>query len=831
MTESGCLILQAEPGAGKTSLVPLALLDIVPKEQSILLLQPRRLAAKSAAHRMASLLNQKVGETIGYRIRGETKVSPSTRILVMTEAILVRLLQADADLPGTGLVIFDEFHERSLDADLGLALCLESRDVLREDLRLLVMSATLDTGRLQSMLRGSKIIESEGRSFPVSINYFPPAKHTDWSTQIVPALKQFLASEHNRQNATDVLIFLPGVAEIRRIKKQLEDIDWDGQKFQPMELYGDLDWKLQQRVLNADPGSRRIVLSTNIAETSITIENIGCVIDSGLERQSSFDPNVGFNRLQTRKISQASAIQRSGRAGRLQAGVCYRLWSPSENLRSHSLPEILRADLAGFSLELVKWGITDCSELRLLDQPNVGSFQQAIKLLQSLNAINDSLKLTDVGKILLGLGIHPRIGRMLISAQQLGVSDLACLLAAMLEEPDILRSVNPVDSGGQGRILRDSNFLSRLDYLLDVRKTEKVPVKVNRILEQANRLKKRLEPNVKNKIQLSLSESRSWTAILLAHAFFDRIAQPRGNGYRLANGSGAQTYEQEWDKSQWLVVVELGGQVAPPRIFQALAIECSELEEHFNHLIKEAHVIRWDEATQAVKATIESQLGALILRQRTWKGPPKEAVKTELIKAVTYDKFLKLPWSKGLTQWRGRITMIRQLPEYEKVFPDIDSQVLHSNRAEWLGPFLDGLSRLDQITPELLENALKTLVSWEDSQLLERLMPTKIRLASGSTIALDYTARDKPLLSVKLQEMFGENEGPRVAGGKISVLVQLLSPAQRPLHLTEDLASFWATSYNEVKKEGRGRYPKHPWPDDPLTAKPTRFTKRHINSD
>jgi len=821
------LILQAEPGAGKTTIVPLALLDLIPQSQKILLLEPRRLAVRNAAARMAQLLNEDLGQTIGYRIRNETKVSHNSRIEVITEGILTRMLQSDPELPDIGLIIFDEFHERSLDADLGLAFSFEVQQTLREDLKLLVMSATLDTNRIAKLLNDAPTIECEGRCFPVEIQYLPPKQNFNWLNTLVVAVKHAMLLP-KLNNAQDILVFLPGVNEINKAKNIIaENFKKEKSDIELYVLYGDLPFAKQREVLLANNKKRKIIFSTNIAETSITIEGVSCIIDTGLMRQSAFDPNVGFDRLHTKKISMASAIQRSGRAGRLGPGHCYRLWLESDVLRTENLPEILRADLAPFVLNLAQWGTSQVTDLKLLDQPNKGTFNQAQSLLKSLKALNKNDKITAHGKILLSLGIHPRIAHMLVESEKYNAIELACVLAAMLEEKDLFH----------GEQRNNPDFIARVEYLL----ANKHPGHFEKqLFKQSNALIIKLKQQgifstgKKIKTEDALTKLIHLIPILLAMVFPDRIAQRRGNGYRLTNGSGAvangYNYEHNFKiDHDFIVIVRLGGQDKIPKIFQAVGISLNDLEECFSELIVESEDIFWDDKNQTVKGEKNIKLGELILKSQPINNLEPALILDGLLNGILKTGIDALPWSKELRQWQARIQMLRQLETFQKKFPDTSNDALALSINEWLAPYLMGLKKLTQITPAIMKQALHNMLDWPQQNKLDELMPLTLKVASGSNIKLDYQQGDKPVLAVKLQEMFGEQQTPRIANGQFPVLLHLLSPAKRPLQITEDLASFWMNGYEKVKKQMRGKYPKHPWPDTPADAQATRFTKNRIS--
>jgi ATP-dependent helicase HrpB len=796
------LVLQAEPGAGKTTLVPLALLNCIANDKKILVLEPRRLAAKNAAQRMASLLKEPVGQTVGYRIRDESKTSAITKIEVITEGILIRMLQSDPELLNIGLVIFDEFHERSLDSDLGLALSLEVQQNLRDDLKLLIMSATLDRASISSLLGNAPIIQVEGRSYPISTQYIAPSKNKDWFQCInIALLKAIETCNH------DILVFLPGVAEINKATRNIESNFVDNLHIIVIPLYGDLPFSQQQQALEPIPNKRKIILTTNIAETSVTIEGVDCVIDSGFLRQSVFDPNVGFDRLITKRVSIASATQRSGRAGRLGPGTCFRLWQESEFLRAETVPEILRADLAPFVLELAQWGVSHFDDISLLDKPNDGAYEQAKSLLVSLSALDANYKITQHGKNILALGIHPRIAHMLIKSVELNCINLACLISAMLGEKDIL----------QGEARYNPDFQQRVQVVFSSDRNNK---KYQAIFLQAKRLKNKLNALNLNPLAKGLSNNTrrepdygpeiNLAPVLLALVFPDRIAKKRGEGYQLANGSGVQVEPGFSLDSEFLVVIKQGGSARTTKIYQAIEISQTELEAYFSENMLDTHDIDWDNRTGSVRGQVNTKLGQLIFRSKPLGNIPTDKLLLGLIQGIEIKGIKCLPWTEELKQWQARVMLLKQTEEYNTLFPDVSDNNLGGTLSTWIGPYLNGLSRFSQIDTSVLSQSLKNCLDWKLQTMLDELAPTAIVVASGSKIKIDYLQGDKPVLAVKLQEMFGEKKSPRIANGLISIVTHLLSPAKRPLQITEDLAAFWANGYQEVKKEMKGRYPKLP---------------------
>lgn len=819
LRHSSNLIIQAEPGAGKTTVVPLALLESIPDKEKILILEPRRLAATNAAYRMADLCKQKVGHSVGYRIRNQHKVSPDTQIEVITEGILTRMIQTDPELRGIAMIIFDEFHERSIHADLGLALSLEIQQTLREDLRLIVMSATLNLGALSQVMNQPPIIRSHGRNFPVDIEYLAVKTKFEWLSVLPAAVNQLLALEiasDEQEKNKDILVFLPGISEIQKALSLLENSNLAANNVVIMTLYGTMPIAEQQKVLTPQASKIKIILATNIAETSLTIEGIGFVIDSGLQRQSYFDPNVGFNRLKTSRVSLASAQQRAGRAGRLSAGKCIRLWSESEVLREHSLAEIQRSDLANLVLELAKWGTTRVDSTLLIEMPNPGALNQARSLLCSLKAIDRDFKITQYGAEILNFGVHPRLGHMLIQSVKLNLWRLACLIAAMLEEKDVFF----------GERKNDPDFVKRIEFVL-----ENSSKAISRIKQQAKRLESKLSKFACQNLTGNDSDLKSLVhraGVLLAFAFPERIATVRGLGYLLANGSGARIKERVFNSQDFIVVVELGGETKATTVFQAAPLNKEDFQELYSDLIQDVESVEWDPKQQRVVAEKCRQYLQLKFARQPLSSPSQELVQQALVAGIRQQGIESLPWSKENEQWISRVYMLAKIQMFEQTFPLLSKTYLEQNLHQWLQPFLTDCKSLKDISSLTLTQALTNILDWSQQQQLDSLMPRGFRAPSGSVISIDYCQGEKPVLAVKLQEMFGEKQTPKIANGKISLLVHLLSPARRPIQITEDLAGFWQSSYQDVKKDMKGRYPKHPWPDDPLKAKATRLTKNAL---
>ena len=805
------VVLSAPPGSGKTTLVPLELLDEPWLDGlKILVLEPRRLAARASALRMAQLLGEKVGQRVGYRVRFDNCISKQTRIEVVTEGILTRRLQQDPELEGVGLVIFDEFHERSLHADLALALCSDVQMGLRDDLRLLVMSATLDTGRISTLLGDAPVITGQGRTYPVDINYLDKRAEGPIATVTVNAVLRALAN-----GTGDILVFLPGTGEIRQAEKLLHDhVDKD---IVICALYGDLSKEAQDRAILPDPGGkRRVVLATSIAETSLTIEGITAVVDSGWSRLPRFDPNSGLTRLQTQRVSLASADQRAGRAGRLGPGVGYRLWTVSEHslLNAHTPPEILGADLAQLALELANWGVADPGELRWLDPPPKGAYAQAKALLLDLEAVDGNGRLTEAGKRMVEMAMHPRLAHMVNHARRCGQLPLAADLAALLSERDMLKR-------GRDTLPLPVDVDDRLHLLRTWREGGRKPLPGSDQgacyrIEQASR-QWRHKPVGKATDGLSPCS----TGELLGLSFPDRIAKCRsggGNAYLLAGGRGARL--PEGDRlcgTPFLVMAQLDAGRSEGRVFLAAEISLDEIRSsHARGIVHEARV-EWDRASAAVVAREEERLGAIVLSSSDLKTIDSEKQQQAMLEGIRQMGLSVLPWGRDSEEWLKRLRFLRQW-QPDQGWPDVSDQGLMATCEQWLGPYLNGMSRRGHLKRLDMKAVLESLLDWEHRQLMDKLAPTHIQVPSGSRKRIDYIEDGTPVLAVKLQEMFGLEDTPAICGGKVALQLHLLSPAQRPIQVTQDLRGFWERTYQEVKKELKGRYPKHYWPDDPWSA-------------
>ncbi len=795
-------VLEAPPGAGKTTRVPLALLN-EPwlAGQKIVMLEPRRLAARAAAERLASELGEKVGETVGYRIRLDSKVGPNTRIEVVTEGILTRRLQHDPALEGVGLLIFDEFHERSLDADLALALSLNGRELFRDEqpLKLLLMSATLEGERLSSVLDNAPVVRSEGRMYPVALRWGRPFVPGEF---IEPRVVQTVLDAINDESGS-LLVFLPGQAEIRRVNQQLAEALGSRSDILLCPLHGELDLAAQRAAIEpAASGVRKVVLATNIAETSLTIDGVRVVIDAGLARVPRFDPGSGMTRLDTQRISRASATQRAGRAGRLEPGVCYRLWSEDQHaqLAAYGSAEILQADLAGLALQLARWGVTP-HELVWLDVPPAASYAQAQQLLERLGALSNG-KLTPHGEAMAELPAHPRIAHLLLRGQALGLADMACDVAALLGERDILRGAGAdvhsrlallsgesrAARGGQGGVQRAKQLARQYRGMLRGKATQPVA-----------------DP-----------DHPRWLGALLALAYPDRVAQQRKSGgaeYRLANGRAALFGEVDGlMKQPWLVIADLGSRQGQreERIYLAAEFDPVLLDGVLSEQVSVVDQLDWDEREGVLRAERQRKVGELVLSREPLTGLD-EAARTQALVSLVRRKGLELlPWTPELRQWQARVALLRQLDiesQGQSEWPDVSDAALLATLEEWLAPYLGRVTRLSHFANLDLSSIVRNVLKWPLPQRLDELAPHHITVPSGSSVRLDYSEHP-PILAVRLQELFGLSDTPRIAGGRQTVKLHLLSPARRPVQVTQDLANFWRSTYAEVKKDLKGRYPK-----------------------
>jgi len=813
-------VLTAPTGSGKTTRVPLALLE-TPwlGDGSILMLEPRRPAARLAAAHMARLLGEPVGERVGHQVRFERCIGPRTRIEVLTEAILTRRIQSDPELRGCGLLIFDEFHERSLNADLGLALALETA-ALRPDLRILVMSATLDTAAVASLLGDAPVITGQGRSYPVAVRHVEQTP-TDPVALVPDAVCGALAS-----HAGDVLAFLPGVAEIARVAARLEGVT----DAEVLPLHGSLALTEQDRALRPDGRRRRVVLATDIAETSLTIEGIGVVIDSGLTRKPRFEPGKGLTRLVTESVARASAEQRAGRAGRLGPGHCIRLWSETDHRQrpAHRPAEILQADLAPLALELALWGVGDPAELAWLDPPPTAAWHQAVDLLRALGAIDGAGVITGTGRRMAGLPLHPRLAHLLTSAAPAAIGTAADLAALLSERDPALRqrdcpgSVDlgerllalaahrdrrPTPGFERGRLASIARASAQLRRLVTDRQAGIEPAGAEQALGQDRAGAGHDEPSPGG---------------LLALAYPDRIAQRRGRihegRYLLADGSGAMLPRGDALVVQpYLVIADLAAGSGDQRIRAALPIDEAELRQRLGERIERRMTQHWDETLGAVVARDETRLGALLLDSQPVPIRDAEAAQRLLLAAVARDLGGALHWTDCARQLQARAELARRL-EPSAGWPDLSDDWLRAHATNWLGPWLVGKTRLAHARALDLVQVLTQALGWERAARLDSLAPAKITTPAGTRRRIEYTAGAEPVLAAPLQELFGAAATPSIFEGRLPVLLHLLSPAGRPLQVTRDLAAFWRGAYAEVRKEMRGRYPKHHWPEDPSSA-------------
>lgn len=810
-------VVQAPPGAGKSTRIPLAL-RAAPwrKDRKILMLEPRRLAARSVAYWMARLLGEDVGRTVGYRMRLENRVSAATRIEVVTEGVLTRMLQSDPALEDTACVIFDEFHERSLHADLGLALCLDAQSQLREDLRLVVMSATLDAEPIAAWLGGAPIVTAQGRSFPVETRHLARRAEVRVEAEVAEVIRRAL-----REGEGDVLVFLPGAGEIRRVQQLLEERP--GVDAEVLPLYGDLPPAEQERAIApGGPGRRKVVLATSIAETSLTIEGVRIVVDSGLARRARFDPRSGMARLVTTRVSRAAADQRRGRAGRVAPGVCYRLWSEEagRSLDAYTPPEILEADLCPLALELARWGVRDPSQLRWLSTPPPAAYAQAGELLQSLGALDAAGLITAHGRAMSELGTHPRLAHMLLRARDHGAMALACELAALLGERDLLRW--PMHA-------REVDMRMRVEALRGIREHLPAAAEVDRGVRERAR---RLAEGWRGQLGLGRGSGESasidtHTGILLALAYPDRIARRRGGQagrFQLSNGRGAAFPETDLlARAEFLAIADLDAGEREARVFLAAPLELAQVQSVFAGQIATIDSVAWDRRAEAVVARREQRLGGLVIAESALDSADPRRAGDAMLEGVRALGIGALPWTDAERAWQARVMFMRR--HEPEAWPDVCDERLFATLEDWLAPFLAGMTRREHLARLDLRAALHALLAWQQQRDLDEQAPTHIVVPSGSRIALDYRAGEAPVLAARLQEMFGLRETPRLARGRAAVVIHLLSPAGRPVQVTRDLASFWATGYQEVRKELKGRYPKHYWPEDPLTAIATRRVK------
>ena len=800
LAANNAAVLVAPPGAGKTTRVPLALLDAPWLDgRKIIMLEPRRIAARASAERMARTLGERAGETVGYRVRFGSKISRATRIEVVTEGIFSRQILDDPELSGVAAVLFDEFHERSLDADLGLALARDAQTGLREDLRILVMSATLDGARVGKLLGDAPVVASEGRAFPVETRYLGRKADAPIERQMADAIATAL-----RADPGSVLAFLPGAAEIRRTQNFLSERVHDA-SVEIVPLFGALDAAVQDRAIAPAPkGSRKVVLATSIAETSLTIEGVRIVVDSGLARVPRYEPDIGLTRLETVRASRAAVDQRRGRAGRTEPGVCYRLWDEPQtaSLAAYTQPEILSADLSSLVLDLAQWGVRDPATLAFLDPPPAPALKEANSLLHELGALDSDGRITTEGRSLRALALPPRLARMIVDSHRLGAGEEAAEIAAVLTER------------GLGRDSVD------LDHRLDQFRRDRSPR-----ASSARSLAQRWARQVASTEGAAGEDATPSTGIMLALAFPDRVARNRGNGsFVLANGRGAAVEQtSSLARAPYIAVAELTGTAAQGRILLAAPIAQDEIEARFADQIENAEEISFDRNAMALRGRRRRTLHAITLSEAPVALSPSAETARVFAAGLVAAGLDKLPWSKALKQWRDRVMFLRKAEGDS--WPDLSDVALAADCEGWLVPALYDKISLKELSPGDLSDALMARLPWELRARLEREAPTHFEAPTGTMLAIDYEAEQGPTIAVRLQELFGLSTHPSVAKGKVPLVLELLSPAQRPVQVTRDLPGFWRGSYAAVRSDLRGRYPRHPWPEDPANALPTRRVK------
>jgi ATP-dependent helicase HrpB len=800
LARNNAAVLVAPPGAGKTTRVPLALLDAPwVGTKKIIVLEPRRIAARASAERMAQTLGERVGDTVGYRVRFGSKVSRATRIEVVTEGIFSRQILDDPELTGVAAVLFDEFHERSLDADLGLALARDAQTGLREDLRILVMSATLDGARVAKLLGDAPVIASEGRAYPVETRYLGRKPDLQLERQMAYAIAMAL-----RADPGSVLAFLPGAAEIRRTQNFLSERVQDA-SIEIVPLFGALDAGVQDRAIAPAPkGQRKVVLATSIAETSLTIEGVRIVVDSGVARVPRYEPDIGLTRLETVRASRAAVDQRRGRAGRTEPGVCYRLWDEPQtaSLAAYTQPEILSADLSSLVLDLAQWGVSDPATLAFLDSPPTPALNEARTLLRELGALDSDGRITAEGKSLRALALPPRLARMIVDSHRLGAGPEAAYIAAVLTERGL---------GGDSVDLD-----ARLDQFRRDRSQRAV---------SARSLAQRWASQVAASEGAPSSDDTPTTGVMLAFAFPDRVARNRGNGsFVLANGRGAAVDQASaLARAPYIAVAELTGTAASGRILLAAPITQGDIELRFADQIESADEIAFDRSAMALRARRKRTLHAITLSEAPLTLSPSAETARVLADGLIAVGIDRLPWSKPLKQWRDRVMFLRKAEG--EPWPDLSDDALTAQRESWLVPALFDKISLKEFSSGDLSDALMALLPWDLRARLEREAPTHFEAPTGTMLAIDYEAEQGPTIAVRLQELFGLNTHPSIAKGAVPLVLELLSPAHRPVQVTRDLPGFWRGSYAAVRSDLRGRYPRHPWPEDPASALPTRRVK------
>ncbi len=803
LAEKNSLVVNAPPGAGKSTLLPLALLDAPWLEgKKILMLEPRRLAARTIAERMSFFLGEPVGQTVGYRIRFDNKTSSKTKIEVLTEGILTRMIQSDNELEDIGLVIFDEFHERSIHADVALALCREAQQVLRPDLRIMIMSATLNMPQLTSLLNAPAVV-SKGRQYPVDVHYAG-----DIDESLMPELCSKTIISATKKHDGDILVFLPGQREIRRTAEILSNAL---RGFQIHQLYGALPQRQQMAAIMPDrEGRRKIVLATSIAETSLTIEGVKVVVDSGFGRTSKFDPNSGLSRLETVRVSRDSADQRAGRAGRLSSGHCYRMWSAvtHQRLTDHVVPEIMKADLASLVLDMAQWGIVDIQQMTWLTPPPRGPLMQASDLLKQLEALANG-RITEQGKRMLKLPCHPRIAHMLLLADDQGQLGLATDIAALLEERDPLGREAGIDLN------------TRIEALRVHRREQREGHKLGRIEKIASQYRKLFDTH-ENNDHIDPYE----TGVLLTHAYPERIAFARpGNNaqFQLSNGRYAMAgHQEDLAAEPWLAICHIDARDGMGKIHMASPLNPRDLAK----IVKEKEVITWDTEDGGLLAKLNLCIGNIILKSTPLPDPDPKHLLAAIIEAIKKEGEQLLDFNQEVQQWQNRVISLRKWNPTHS-WPEVSTASLLTTSAEWLSPYLTDVKRPEDLKKIKLKDVLQHSLNFEQQQQLDLLAPSKIEVPSGSKIKLMYRDNgEPPVLAVRIQEVFGLKETPKINQGGISVILHLLSPGYKPEQITLDLESFWANTYFKVRKELKRRYPKHVWPDDPTQEPATRFARR-----
>src|SRR5258708_3984833 len=793
-------VLVAPPGAGKTTRVPLALVDAAwIGNKKIIMLEPRRIAARASAERMARTLGERIGETVGYRVRFGSKVSRATRIEVVTEGIFSRQILDDPELNGVAAVLFDEFHERSLDADVGVALARDAQPGLREDRRILVMSATIEGAGVARLLGDARVIASEGRAFAVETRYLGRKADAPLERQMADAIAMAL-----RADAGSVLAFLPGAAEIRRTQNFLGERVHDA-SIEIVPLFGALDAAVQDRAIAPAPkGRRKVVLATAIAETGLTIEGVGMVVDPGRARVPRYEPDIGLTRLETVRASRAAVDQRRGRAGRTEPGVCYRLWDEPQtaSLAAYTQPEILSADLSSLVLDLAQWGVSDPGTLAFLDPPPAPALKEARSLLRELGALDADGRITAEGKSLRALALPPRLARMIVDSHRLGAGEEAAEIAAVLTERGL---------GGDS---------VDLDFRLDQFRRDR-----SQRTSSARSLAQRWASQVASTEGRPKADISPSTGVMLAFAFPDRVARNRGNGsFVLANGRGAAVEQTSaLARAPYIAVAELTGTAAQGRILLAAPITQDEIEQHFADQIEIADEISFDRGAMALRARRKKTLHAITLSEAPLALQPSAETARVLADGLITAGLDRLPWSKPLKQWRDRVMFLRKAEG--EPWPDLSDGALAAQREAWLLPALYDKTSLKEFSAADMSDALMSLLPWELRARLEREAPTHFEAPTGTQLAIDYEAGQGPTIAVRLQELFGLNTHPSIAKGAVPLVLELLSPAHRPVQVTRDLPGFWRGSYAAVRSDLRGRYPRHPWPEDPANAMPTRRVK------